>query len=457
MGELIGLLGILIGLALFLILVYKGWSSYWVAPICALIIALFNRMSLTQAITEHYIGGLTQLVSSLFSIVFLGAMLGKAFSDTGAAASIASTLTNKLVLGKQGDAQVRIALLVILIISGLCTMGGIDGYVLTFTMFPICVVIADMVDIPRRFLPAMVCLNCAFMAAPGAPQINNIMAQAAFAQAGYMVPSYAAPIPGLIAVIIIATGSYFTLSYMVIKAKRKGEHFDYGNLPQRKEEADVKLPNFFVSLLPLITVFVCYTLLGLNVFFALLAGIIVNLIFMGRNLPKKDNKGLPMNLLKSTINTLNSGANNFPNAFITVITPAGLAGVITATAAFGMLVGMLSGIQIHYIILAIIVVCIVVGITSSPPAALMVAVPIVVGVITAQGGTVDASGIARVSAIAATTFETLPVNGLIVLTIGMAGTTHKESYRPQFYMTVLWTLVGTIVCGALIMLFPGLS
>jgi H+/gluconate symporter-like permease len=456
MEGIIGLIGIILALALFLVLVYKGWSSYWVAPLCALVVAVFNQLNPVDAVSS-YIGGIVDLAGSLFSIVFLGAMLGRAFSDTGAASAIAKTLTNKLVLGKKGNTQVRVALLVILIVAGLCTMGGIDGYVLTFTMFPICVVMAEMVDIPRRFIPAMICLNCAFMAAPGAPQINNIMAQAALGSVGLHASNIAALIPGIVSTLIIACGGYFTLSYMVIKAKSKGEHFEYGEMPRVEEGEERKLPNFFVALLPLIAVFVCYTIIEMNIFFALLIGLVVNLIFMGWNLPKKDNKGLPISFGKSIINTLNIGAGGFPNALLTVITPSGLATVVTTTAAFGMVVGFLSGVNIHYIFLTLLFVCIIVAITSSPPVALMVAIPIVVGVLGAKGMEVDANGIARVGAIAATTFETLPVNGLIILTLGMARTTHKQSYKPMFFMTVMWTLIGAAVAAIMIALFPGLS
>jgi H+/gluconate symporter-like permease len=127
-----------------------------------------------------------------------------------------------------------------------------------------------------------------------------------------------------------------------------------------------------------------------------------------------------------------------------------------------MVVGKLYGINVHYVALALISVCLIVAITSSPPAALMVALPIVITLMLTQGTPADVllerlPGIARVSAIAATTFETLPFNGLIILTLGLAGTNHKQSYRPMLYMTVLWTLLGAVVAGLLIALFPGLA
>ncbi len=486
--EILGLVGIIIALVLFLVLVYKGWSSYWVAPVCAIIVAIFNRM-LPTTVVNAYVQGIVDLITSLFFIIFFGAMLGRLYMDTGAASSIAKTLTNAFVIKRTGDAQVRAAIFVLLIVSALLTMGGIDGYVLTFTVIPICFVMSEMVDIPRRFIPGMMVLNCGFMAAPGAPQIDNIMAQSAvmsfigseenselFGSAlanGFHVPSYSAPIPGIIAVIIIALGGYLVLTQMIIKAKHNGEHFDPGptgasmGVGQNRET-----PNFIVSLLPLVVVFVAYTVfpaitgISVNIAVALGLGILTALIFMNGYLPAVGKDGKPISKGKAIINVLNDGSNTYPNALMTLVTPSALASVITATAAFGMVVNMLSGLHVHYIVLTVIVVCVVVAITSSPPAALMIAIPMALGIFTGQvmgsGGTPDqilaaAPGMMRVGALAATTFETLPINGLIVMTLNLTGTTHKEAYKPMFIMSVGFTLLGTIVAAALIILFPGLA
>jgi len=480
MGSVIGLIGIIIALALFLILVYKGWASHWVAPICAIIVAVFNQMAPEELISS-YVSGIADLMTSLFFIVFFGATLGKIYNDTGAASSIAKTLTNTFVIKRKGDAQIRAAIFAVLILTALLTMGGIDGYVLTFTVIPICFVISEMVDIPRRFIPGMMVLNCGFMAAPGAPQIDNIMAQAgimsgvagneALAPAlaeGFHVSSTAGLIPGIVAVIIIAGGGYLTLTHMIIKAKHNGEHFDWGSCPKVNEGEERRLPNFIVSLIPLIVVFGVYTLfpmitgIDVNIAIALGLGIVVAIVLMGRNLPVKDGRGNTLSMGNSIVQTLNKGTEDYPGALLMVTTPAALAAVVTATAAFGMVIESLAGFRVHYIILTIVVVCIIVGMTSSPPAALMVALPVVLGVMLGQGYLPDevlsaAPALARVSALAATTFETLPFNGLIVLTLKMTGTTHKESYKPMFIMSVGFTLLGTIVAGILLILFPGLA
>lgn len=41
----IGIIGIIIALILFMVLVYKGISSFIVAPICAIIVAVTNAMN----------------------------------------------------------------------------------------------------------------------------------------------------------------------------------------------------------------------------------------------------------------------------------------------------------------------------------------------------------------------------------------------------------------------------
>lgn len=494
--PIIGLIGIIIALVLFLLLVYKGWSSYWVAPLCAVIVAVTNVidtdpmnsaaqtllartgldavLNKTQLFQSAFINGMLDVAVQLFAIIFLGAILGKVFSDTGAASAIAKTLTNTFVIKRTGPKQVRAALLVLLVMAALCTMGGIDGYVLTFTMFPICLIVAEIVNIPRRFVPAMLALNCAFMTIPGAPQIYNVMGVAAAKMTGIpgteTLTFTSGLIPGLVSSLIIAVAGYFTLSSMVIKAMTKGEVFEYGPVAKIEEESR-KLPNFWVAILPLVVVFVLFNALSAThavdssvvVTIALTAGILVNLILMYSFIPKKDAFHMPVeSRFRGLITMINGGADRYPNALMTVVTPAGLAGVITVTAGFGMVVGILVGLPISPLVLTVIVTGIIVGLTSSPPAALMVVIPIMLGI---SAGIAQATGammtnpahIMRTAIIAASTFETLPVNGLIILTIGLARTTHKQSYKPLFLMTVVYTLIGTLVAMGLFLLFPNLQ
>lgn len=466
--EILGLIGIILALVLFLVLTYKGHSVFWTSAVCAAVVVLFNWMDAATAIGSYF-SNMAMLVTELGAILLGGVMLGKVFTDSGAAESLANALIKIFVRkDKASNTQVRLALLALLILAAACTMGGIDGFVLTFSLFPICVIVAKMVDIPRRFIPAMLCLNCAFMAAPGAPQIDNIMAIAGMGMAGYAVTSTAAWIPGLVSTVIICIGSFSTLSYMIIKAKNNGETFDYGAM-RPFEHQDRKLPNAIVALIPLVVVFFLYTVLPLltqqkihvHIGIALLCGIVVNMILMGHYIPRKSENGEAISYFGALCKTLNGGAHQYPNAIMTIITPSGFAGVIMGSAAFGWLIGNLAGIQMNFLVLTLISIAVIVGLTSSPPVALMMGMPLIMGILShsmaAADLTANAPGIMRVAAITATTFETLPFNGLIMVTIGLAASTHKKSYRAQMYMTVIWTLVGALVAAGLIALFPALG
>ena len=72
-------------------------------------------------------------------------------------------------------------------------------------------------------------------------------------------------------------------------------------------------------------------------------------------------------------------------------------------------------------------------------------------------GAINPAALARVAAIAVSTFETLPVNGLILLTTGLAQVKIKEAYLPMFLQTVIMTLIGTILCWILVTVAPGLA
>ena len=468
--EILGLIGILVALILFIVLVYKNCVSYWSVMICVAIVALTNQLNPLEALTKTFVGGLTDLFLQMFSIVFCGAILGKLFTDVGAANSIATALIKRFLPGEDTKNKIFQAVLILFIFNGLCTMGGIDGYVGIFTMFPIYMLVCKKCDIPRRFLPGMMFLNCMFMAAPGAPQIHNVMAVAAMNSASaaaveegaipFFVNTTAGLIPGWICVVIIAVLSLTYMPRAIKKAQAKGEHFDAGGCEMIERDTS-NLPHWFVSLLPLVAVFVCYSILHLDIFWALTIGIAATVILMGKYLPRQDVRGNRISLIQSLVNSLNMGAGQYPNALLSVITPSGLAAVVTSTAAFRLVIGIFYGMSaaVPMALVALIATCVIVALTSSPPAALMIVLPNIIVPIALQAGvdmTVNAAIFTRIAAIAASTFESLPFNGMCVMLMGVSHCTIKESYKPMGVISVGFTLIGAIICTILAIIAPGL-
>ena len=143
----LGIIGIVVALAIFLWGAYKNVSVLYLAPIAGIIVAATNGIDLTTAFTSFHIGAVEQnlgtglwevggvagMLIQVFPTVFFGGLLGKVMTDSGAAASIASTLVSKFVMTvKEPKKQAKRAVLIMLLIEVILTFGGVDGFVAVF-------------------------------------------------------------------------------------------------------------------------------------------------------------------------------------------------------------------------------------------------------------------------------------------------------------------------------------
>ena len=461
----VGIIGIIIALAIFLYGAYKNVSVLYLAPLCGVIVAVTNGLNPTEAFTNLYvgaveenaatgvwsIGGLCGMITAVFPTVFLGGIFGKVLGDSGAAQSIATTFVQKFVMTQKDQIkQAKRAVLIMLLIECILTYGGVDGFVAIFATFPICMYMASRIGIPRRMVPAMLALSCGANSAPFVLSINNILCMSIL-----QTSPGAAPIPGFITFIVIEIGVYFICSSFVVRAIKKGETFDYGACEPLKEEG-TKLPHFVPSVLPLVIVFLLFAI-AKNASLALVCGIITAILFNAPFFKDNEKKGLP-GWAGRVLGTLNMGATNGATAIMTLCAAAGFAAVVQHTEAFNGMVGALFASGLSPMMLGIMLSIIVVAFTSSPPAALGIALPMVAAAfIWVPEPALNPNALARVAAIAVSTFETLPVNGLILLTTGLAQVKIKDAYAPMFLQTVIMTLIGTILCAIILTVAPGLA
>lgn len=462
----LGIIGIVIALVIFLYGAYKNVSVLYLAPLCGVIVAVTNGLNPTNAFTSLYVGaveenaatgawevgGVCGMIISIFPTVFLGGIFGKVLADCGGAQSIASTLVNKFVMPVNNkEKQARRAVLIMLIIECILTYGGVDGFVAIFATFPICMYMANRIGIPRRMVPAMLALSAGANSAPFVLSINNILCMNIL-----QTNAGAAPIPGFIAFVVIEVGIYFICSTFIVKAMRKGETFDYGPCEPIPDDNSRKLPNFFVALIPLIVVFLLFAIVQ-NASLALVCGILAVIILMAPFFKDNEKKGFPA-WAGRVINSLNIGASNGASAIMTLTAAAGFAAVVQHTEAFNGFVGILFGMKASPLVIGIVLAIIVVAFTSSPPAALSIALPMVAAAyIWVAEPSLSPSALARCAAIAVSTFETLPVNGLIQITTGLTQVKIKDAYAPMFLQTVIMTLIGTILCAIILTVAPGLA
>jgi len=454
---MVGIVGIVIAFAFLLLLTFQNISTIILAMVCALIVAIFNQIPVVTALTEIYVGGIANTIILLFPLVLLGTILGKIYTESGASTSIANTFIKVFVEKATGERKIRVACAVIIIVSCLFQFGGIDSFIVLFTTFPIIVTMFKNLDIPRKYIPGMAMCSVGVGACPGAPTIHNVLPMTLFG-----TTSTVGAVPGIIAFLIIEVGAWIMISTLIIRAIRRGEHFDYGDMPQVpdfNEDKDRKLPHFIVALLPLICVFILFTIFGVNIAFSLGAGIILALVLMGKNISLRNMIALPK--YQNVIATLNEGAGMSAKAIIDVGVIAGFAAVVASTAAFESLATGLMALPIHPLLIVLIAVFILVALTSSPPAGLSIIIPIFIYAFVENTGTlgiaVSAAAMHRICSIACLTFETLPFNGMIVIALDMAKIKHREGYYPMFMASVFFPVLAAIIATLLLIAFPTLA
>ena len=91
-AEILSLLGIIIGLAVLVVLVMKGINIYVVAFIASIIVAVFGRMNLYEALKTDYMASFASFVQNYWLIFLTGALMGKIYEITNGAKSIARVI-----------------------------------------------------------------------------------------------------------------------------------------------------------------------------------------------------------------------------------------------------------------------------------------------------------------------------------------------------------------------------
>ena len=140
---------------------------------------------------------------------------------------------------------------------------------------------------------------------------------------------------------------------------------------------------------------------------------------------------------------------------MTVAAICGFAGVITGTDAFQSMIDAITSINIAPILICWVVVALMCMLTGGSSTGQLVALPIIAPKLQALG--LSTSTIHRVSAFAATTLDSMPYSGSILMLLPMCHMKLKEVYPALFVTTVIATTIGTAVVTLVCTLFPGLG
>lgn len=445
-----GIFGLILGLAVLSILIYKRVPVTYAALAASLTVAIFNLMEPWTALTALF-NGIGSTFGTYFPIFFFATIYGQLMSETGCANAIANYFI-KLFGSKS-------VVLVISITTALLVYGGVTAMVVAFTVFPIGVNLIRKADITKKLLPAMIQLGqatFALTALPGTPQLNNIIPTAYLG-----TTSTAAPVLGLIATAIMFGLGWVYLEHEVRKSRERGEHFEESSLrPGSIREMDeASLPSSLPAFLPVILLIVLYILFervtfgsyslkAMNSFAPVCTAMIIAIIYL---LVLGVGKGQKEDM----VNALKTGAASSFGPLLSFATVVGFGSVIKATSGYASLVAMVTGLNMNPFLSAALSVTILAGVTGSASGGINIALSseALVSSWTSQLTTqAQLNALHRIISVSSCGLDSLPHCGGILATLDVCQETHATAYKYIFMITVIFTLIAAAAIVLLSML-----
>lgn len=423
MNPIISLVGIFLGLILLIVLAYKGHSIIWVAPLCAVLVAVLGGLNLLKAYMGDYMKGVADYVLSWFPAFFLGAVYGKIMDMTGSARSLAGKLVK--LIGS------RFALLAVVLPCMLMTYGGISLFVVVFVIYPMGYAIYREANLPRMLLPGAIAFGAfgiTMTAIPGTPQIQNIIPTQY-----YGTTATAAPILGIIAAVLIAVPGYIYLDWRIRCTRRKGLQFCED--PKYRDDGfdENSLPkwHWLCGLVPLVVV-----VLLLNV----LPGVLKNAGIVELSASEAIVVALVGGILvvclmnigqaKKLLSAIGEGANGSLTAIMNTACAVGFGTVVKVVPGFALLKKAMLNMPGSILFSESVAVNVLAGATGSASGGMSIALEALSSQYLEKAA---ASGITpeqlhRIASVSSGGLDTLPHNGAVLTLLAVSNCTHKESY-----------------------------
>jgi H+/gluconate symporter-like permease len=412
-------------------------------------------MAIMPTFTEIFLPNLANYVKVYFPFFLLGAVFGKVMEESGAAKAIAKAIVQKL-----GKKQ---AMLSVVLSAAILTYGGVSLFVVAFAVYPFAASIFKEAGIPKRLVPATIALGAftfTMDALPGTPQIQNSIPMKFF-----NTDLYAAPVFGTLGAIIVLIGGIAYLEWRKRTAQAEGEGYgvDHKNEPEIVEDGN--LPNALLATLPLISVLAVTLILQKLVFpnwniaswvtqapysivktgvvgtmnnWALMIALVVGIALAFVINPGR--------IKGSAAKAINAGAIGSLLAVMNTASEVGFGNVIKSLPGFQTIAHALMGINGggSPLLSEAVTVNTLAGVTGSASGGMSIALDTFGKSYLdwATRANVDPQLLHRVAAMASGGMDTLPHNGAVITLLGIAGLTHKQSYKDIFAITLLKT--GTV-------------
>lgn len=434
----LSLFGVLLALVILIVFSYKGMSIIITAPIATIIVLALSGMDIIQGMSTLYAASLGEFVIKNYMILVSASIFGSILGECGAAQDIAYTMTSKLDKLKKGNKKF-IALMLLMAVFALLVYGGVSGFVIVFTMVPLCKRIFKQYDIPWHLYMAIHSAGGNLFAAtmlPGSPSVQNLIPVEILG-----TDPMAAPIMGTVVALFAILCSVIYIRWALMRADAKGEGFmETGagiNETILAEDCTVDGEringSFLKAIFPIVFVLVTMNVFNVDPAASLIGGTIVTIV-------------LYLKKMKNLNKSLGNGAMDGAKTLLIVAAVVGFGGVVAASPGYDLIISGLNSIPGSPLIQLVIAINVVAGITGSASAGESIALETFGQDFLDLG--YPPNVIHRISAIACQGLDSLPHGSSIINQLQVAHLTHKQGYGHVFVLACLVPLAGGFVAVA---------
>ena len=441
---MISMIGLILSLALIIFLAYKGYSTIITAPIVALLTVLLiggdSNRQLMVHYTEVYMGGFAGFVKNYFPIFLTGAIFAKLMEEALYAKSIANFITKNLGKDK--------TILAVVLAGAILTYGGVSLFTVAFVLYPIANVLFKESNIPKRLIPGTIALGAftfTMTALPGTPEIQNVIPMRYFG-----TDTFAAPLIGVVASILMLLLGLTWLTYRIRKAHSNSEGYGNYNIEGKSSE-NTNIPKILLAVTPILIIFIS------NLFFSKVFYKLVDGSYLSKYNLVLDNVSGTWSVIISIviailfiilinfkkISNLNQVLNQgIYNSFLPLLSSSAIVGygsVIKSLPVFITLQSVILNLSSNPIISEALSVNIICGITASASGGLTITLDALAPTFISMSQALNISPeiMHRIASLASGGLDTLPHNGAVITTLAICGLTHKDSYKDIFVTSVI--------------------
>ncbi len=424
----LGILVLVAALILFGLLAFKQINALILAPLVTIFVIVCSGLPILDSLKTLFMPAASDYVTNYFLTFFVGALFGAVYQHTGAAESISKTLA--------GLCKGKFVAPIIMTITGILTYGGVSGFVVFFVIYPIALNMFKEANLTRRLIPGAISAGCWTwsMYGPGSPSIQNVIGMNSLG-----TPSTAALVPSVIATVATYILIFLWLEMRGRSFTKKGIVFNDSSLKfqlspeEMAMDEDKDLPNFWISIIPIVVILVSFNGFRLPVETAVFLGVAIATILMWTRV-----KGL-----NGWIAVFNEGAANSGVSILNTAIVVGFGGVVKQTQGFADLVELLKTFNMPALVFVMITVAICAGACGSASGGMGVAFNALTETYVELGANLE--HVHRIATIAAGTLDSLPHQGAQITLLGICKLTHREAYFDIFITQIVIPFIACFI------------